>query len=113
MKAAAHALSFMMLVLGALAAPTNTAHPAQGAHNQVKADPVISNFRNLPLNNMYIQKVLCPGAFVGLLTVFFFLAMVLGAIYMMMGIQTPLFYHHENKENRWNKVNWGKIDADS
>ena len=108
MKAAAHAITFMCLILGALAAPTNQTKPAG-----VKAEPVISNFRNLPLNNMYIQKVLCPGAFVGLLTVFFFLAMVLGAIYMMMGIQTPLFYHHENKEQRWNKVNWGKIDADS
>lgn len=108
MKAAAHAIALMLLVLGAFAAPTNSTSPAG-----LKAEPVVSRFRNLPLNNMYIQKVLCPGAFVGLLTVFFFLSMVLGAIYMMMGIQTPLFYHHENKENRWKSVNWGKIDADS
>ena len=105
MKAVAHAICFMMFLLEAIAAPT-----AQRA-NRVGATP--GQYRNLPLNNMYIQKLLCPGAFVGLLVVFFFLGLVLIAIYSMMGIQTPLFYHHENKEQRWSKVNWGKIDADS
>ena len=57
--------------------------------------------------------MLCPGAFVGILTVMFFLSLILIAMYQMMSIQTPLFFHHENKENRWSKVNWGKIDQDS
>ena len=108
---AAHAFAFMMLALEAVAAPQNST--THGTHHNALNPNALIDMRNAPLNNMYIQKLICPGAFVGLLVTFFFLSMVLIAIYQMMGIQTPLFYHHENKEQRWSKVNWGKIDADS
>ena len=66
----------------------------------------ISNFRNQELNNMYIQKFLCPSAFVGILIAISFFTMCLFGMYMLMSIQAPIFFHQE-------KVNWGKVDHDS
>ena len=73
----------------------------------------LSQYHDLPLNNMYIQKMLSPSAFVGLLPALFFVSLILVAIYQMMAIQCPIFFHHENKENRWSKVNWGKVEHDA
>merc|ERR1712110_472978 len=86
----AHALVFALLLLESFGADT----------------AAISPYRNQMLNNMYIQKFLCPSAFVGLLLAISFFAMCLMGLYMLMSIQAPIFFHQQ-------KVNWGKVDHDS
>ena len=66
----------------------------------------VSPYRNQMLNNMYIQKYLCPSAFVGILLAITFFSMCLFGMYMLMSIQAPIFFHQQ-------KVNWGKVDHDT
>ena len=78
---AAHALVFALLVLETVVAKTKA---EEGG---------ISPYRNLRLNNMYIQKLLCPSAFVGILIALSFFGLILVAMYMLMSIQAPIFFH--------------------
>ena len=86
----AHALVFALFLAQTLAADAASVSP----------------YRNQMLNNMYIQKFLCPSAFVGILIGLAFFSMCLIGMYMLMSIQAPIFFHQQ-------KVNWGKVDFDS
>ena len=101
---AAHAIVFAIFCLNALAQQTQPTQPSQPA--RPRAEQVISPFRNLPMNNMYIQKFITPSCFVGVMIALTFFGMCLAGIYMLMAIQAPTFFHQQ-------KVNWGKVDFDS